>query len=188
LHSHSIKRIVHTDCLATHTHAATTHATTAHATTTHATHTHATTTLAEAAAALAKSTTTLAEPTAAALTEATAAATLAEATAATALAEPTAAAALAEPTAATALAEPTALAEATSATHSPTTCRKWDLIKLRDLHARTIILCVLGCALNSPGTLLESTTSAYTCLAATRTASSIKIKILVSNLCLNCII
>jgi hypothetical protein len=138
--------------------------------------------LAEPTAALAKSTTTLAEPTAAALTEATAAATLAEATAATALAEPTAAAALAEPTAATALTEPTA------ATHSPTTCRKWDLIKLRDLHARTIILCVLGCALNSPGTLLESTTSAYTCLAATRTASSIKIKILVSNLCLNCII
>jgi hypothetical protein len=166
--------------LATHTHAATTHATHTHATTTHATHTHATTTLAEAAAALAKSTTTLAEPTAAALTEA--AATLAEATAATALAEPTAAAALAEPTAATALTEPTA------ATHSPTTCRKWDLIKLRDLHARTIILCVLGCALNSPGTLLESTTSAYTCLAATRTAPSIKINILVSNLCLNCVI
>jgi hypothetical protein len=117
-----------------------------------------------------------------------AATTLAEATTATTLTEATT---LAEATTATTLTEATTaatLAEATATTHVTATRRKWNLIKLGDLHARRIILCVLGCSLNSPSTLLESTTSAYTCLAATRTASCIKIKILVSNLCLNCII
>jgi hypothetical protein len=173
-----IKRIIHAYGLTTHTHAAAAHAAHTHAAHTHAAAAKSTATLAKPTATLTKSTATLTKSTA---TLAKSTTTLAKSTAT--LAKP-ATAALTKSTT-TLLAKPTTLLA--KPTHATTRCKGY-LIKLRDLHPWSVILCELGCALNAPGALLESTTSAYTCLAATRTAPSIKINILVSNLCLNCVI